>query len=162
MNRRYPHVNFMIDTISNQDLFKLLVSEGFPESGISLADDFYAVPTKESLKKFGRRLYNFLSSNNLAEWDEEIWDCDDFAFSAKFLCSIDNKKHKSATKNDSSIGFGMAWILESTGAHAINIVVLKEKNNYVIKYLEPQIQDFDICLKEIPRKSFVSPSWCYF
>lgn len=151
----------MIETISNKDLFNLLEKEGFPNHSISLADEYFAIPTEKDIKKFGNRVYNFLSFNGLSHWQEEIWDCDDFSLAAKFLCSVDNVKHKKQTGSDFAIGFGMAWVVEKEeGGHAINLAVLKSNGIFVIKYFEPQIQE--ICLKEIPKESFSQLLWCYF
>ena len=156
----------MLLELKNEELKNLLIKEGFPADKIVLPDEFYAIPTLESIKEFGNRLYDFLVNNGLSTWKEDSFDCDDFAFTAKSLASIDNALWQSKTGNtDASLTFGIAFVLTEYGRHAINISVLKEGDKFVIKYLEPQIINKGLnrlCLTEIERKSLLEVYWCYF
>jgi hypothetical protein len=154
----------VILTINNVELRKLLVQEGFPENQICLADDGYAVPTEKAVKDFGKRLLKFLFDNGFTNWEEEVFDCDDFSIVSKTLCILENARFKNQTGNENAVAVGMAWGITSEGGHAIVIAVQLVNNKFVIKYYEPQIQREDflsICLQELPRQSFQSLTWCY-
>jgi hypothetical protein len=154
--------------INNTNLSELLVKEGFPSDKIVLSDEYYAIPTFKSIEKFGERLFNFLVDNGLNQWKEETFDCDDFAFAAKTLSSIDNSIFQSKTGNfDASLAFGIAFIVTNEGGgHAINIAIIKENDKFTVKYFEPQIittkTNKRLCLTELKKESFSKAYWCYF
>lgn len=158
-------------TIDSTDIQKLLLKKGYLISNISLADEYYVLPTDESIVNFGKRYYDFLWKNNLNTWIEEIWDCDDFALLAKTLASIDNAIWKKETKNaDCSLAFGIAWISTPQGGHAVNIAIQKDSDGILqLNYFEPQIgtnnqgtlgQPF-VCLQKMSLDSSSYPLWCY-
>lgn len=158
----------MIDMASEREIRALLEREGFASSQISIADCDYAIPTKEAIKAFGKRFSAFLWDSHLDSWVEEIWDCDDFAITAKALAAIDNAIWKKKTGNDYGLGFGIAWVMTESGAHAINFALARNENKELsIDYYEPQIQTSDkfgepfVCLQRKSRDYFVFPLWCY-
>lgn len=159
----------MIDQVSGEELQDVLVAEGFPPDQIKIADAYYALPTEEAIKDFGKRLGKFLFNSGLDQWVEEIWDCDDFAFTAKSMAAIDNAIWKKTTGNDSSLAFGICWVTTKEGGHAINLAVYRDAQGKLkVHYYEPQmgvqdkIGDPFVWLQEKSRDYFVSPFWCYF
>ncbi len=157
--------------VGADEIKNMLIAKGFSANHINLADSVYVLPTEESIKKFGERYYQFLVNNGLGTWVQEIWDCDDFALLAKSLASIDNAIWKKQAGNDDcSLGFGIAWVIDSYGGHAINAALYKDPTGKLdINFYEPQIQNnpdtkepYAICLEKLPLDSFRAFSWCYF
>lgn len=158
-----------IDTVSNDEIIALCKQEGLPEKSIIVADGYYAIPTEEAIKSFGKRFGAFLWDAGLDKWVEEIWDCDDFALTTKTLASIDNAIWQKKTGNDFSLGFGVLWVITQNGGHAINVALGRDADKQLeLHYYEPQMQALDKIgepfewLQRKSRNYFVSPLWCYW
>lgn len=158
----------MIQEISSLQLQELLLKEGFLSSSISLSDEFYAIPTEESIQGFGKRYGKFLFDAGVNVWSEEVWDCDDFALLAKALANLDNGIWRQKTGNDVGLAFGIAWVSMKEGGHAINMAIgQNDAGLFEVHYYEPQMQlqenfgDPFVWLKKQSRDYFVSPRWCY-
>jgi hypothetical protein len=157
-----------VEQVSSKEIFALLEKEGFTQDKVSIADEYYAVPTEEAIKAFGKRFGAFLWDAHLDTWVEEIWDCDDFAITAKALAAIDNAHWRKKTGVDCGIGFGIAWVMTEQGGHAINFALARNANKELeIHYYEPQVQPSNkigepfVWLQKKSRDYFVSPLWCY-
>ena len=134
---------------------------------MQIPDEKYVLPTHQSIQDFGARYGNFLFNSGLDKWLGDIWDCDDFSFTAKALADIDNAVWKYKTGNkDSSLAFGMCFIQTKEGGHAISMAILQEEDGKLgVHYYEPQFQTteegINVCMLEKSRDSFLSPVFCY-
>lgn len=158
----------MIDQVTGEEVRALMQKEGFPPEQISIADGYYAIPTEETIRNFGKRFGSFLWNAHLDTWVEDIWDCDDFALTAKALAAIDNALWRRHSGADCGVGFGMVWVMTREGGHAINFALARNANKELeIHYYEPQMQASDkfgepnVWLQRKSRDYFVSPLWCY-
>jgi hypothetical protein len=159
----------MIDQASYDEVRQLLKEEGFTEDKISIADAYYAIPTEDTIREFGKRFGSFLWASGLDTWIEEIWDCDNFAITANALANIDNALWRKRTGADCGLGFGIVWVKTEQGGHAINCALArnKETGKLELHYYEPQLQagskfgEPSAWLQRKSRDYFVSPLWCY-
>jgi hypothetical protein len=158
-----------IDIVSGEEIRALCIEQGFPANSIKIADGDYAIPTEEAIQSFGNRFGSFLWGAGLDKWVEEIWDCDDFALTAKSLAAIDNAIWQKKTGNDFGLGFGIVWVALAESGHAINIALGRDANNKLeLRYYEPQMQASNkigepfVWLQRKSRDYFVSPLWCYW
>lgn len=109
----------------------------FPYVPANIADNSYAVLTRESFLKTSKYMKWILRVFNILGWSEKF-DCDDFALLWKMLTSLRHAKSKGGESE--GVACGVIWYTRdsSGGGHAVNFV--KTENGW--SAFEPQTGEF--------------------
>lgn len=121
----------------------------FPYVAANIADNSYAVLTRESFLKTSKYVKWILKIFGIFGWRERF-DCDDFAFLWKMLTSLRHAKAKNGQSE--GVACGIIWYMKGDVGHAINFVKTEEG----WKAFEPQTEEFfDLTDEEIESVWFV-------
>lgn len=137
---------------NQSEILEMLTTNGvvtFP----TLTDAKYVAPTLEWIEKqYSDKLTQFLFAYNLNHWTEESFDCDDISRAAAVTASVLFHNSKSRIKGAGLLFGEYHYIKAGVGGHAINVIIVKDKDIYRVVFYEPQ-KKFIIKLSDNERAS---------
>lgn len=121
-----------------EDIETFLALRGIMPGTRLYMDSDYQCPTKRwVLGPFSNAFRNFLQILDVAGYQPESWDCDDFARAAQFFASVCHRKTEG--RRVAALAFGLFLFQPKGGPHAQNIVFTDEQQGGILHY-EPQTQ----------------------
>lgn len=143
-------------TLSSEQV-KTLISNAAPDevflnwSQITLTDQNYILPTEQWVRTiFSESFQTFLFNYNVKDAQLGRNDCDNFALYARTIANVLNR-HNPNAKSGLGIAFGEAIGFSNIETHAINFVVVADKNKKAkIIFYEPQTGEIIDITNAIP------------
>lgn len=137
---RHESVPIGDHVFSREEISQMLLTNGIIAS-FSLTDAQYVAPTLEWVEKeYSDKLSKFLFDYNLHHWTKESSDCDDISRAAAVQASILFHNSKTRPKGVGFLFGEFHYIKSQAGGHALNIIIVKDKEDYKLVFYEPQLK----------------------
>lgn len=125
---------------TRQEVQEMLITNGILTKFILTDNKYVAADIKWVEKEYSDKLAKFLFDYNLHRWTRESSDCDDISRAAAVQASILFHNSKSRPKGVGLLFGEFHYVKTGVGGHAINIAIVKDKEDYKIVFYEPQLK----------------------
>lgn len=122
------------------ELWSFLRRLGIPESSLKLADETFALPTLDYVRKFAEAYGPRVEAEGASEWLEQVFDCENHAQrAALWMNDAHRLTWRAGLAPKSGLAFGEVWI--GSHGHAVNCAVhTTDDDKLVFACYEPQLR----------------------
>ena len=124
--------------ISYAEAYSFLRSLGIPEEAVKLADETFALPTRDWVQRFAEPFSRLVENMGASEWVEQVFDCENHALrAALWVTDCHRATYEAHAAPKAGIAFGELWV--GSWAHAINFAIHQGDLGLEFQAYEPQI-----------------------
>ena len=108
--------------ITYAEAYSFLRALGIPEDAVKLADETFALPTRDWVQRFAEPFTRLVENLGASGWVEQVFDCENHALrAALWVTDCHRATYEAHAAPKAGIAFGELWI--GSWGHAINFAI---------------------------------------